>query len=374
MVSSPAAVVAGRYSVASAMAAISVAGLWHLANDLLGIIAYWDNYRSPAAAYRSLAVWLAYTAVGVIAAVLMLRRTRSVAVSATGIIVILAGTFVVAQACGPNAYFTTANWTWGTFGWFALLLLWQRPLTVLIAALTANSAVVLAAMAAAGQIHRVELAQWGMVLVGTALIQVILAVGARLLEHDAHRTAEAAAAADDVATRALAARIAHRERRRRYHDTARAAMELIAGLASGTLDPSSAALRRRAGLEAARLRRLLAEHDDVPDPLLHELRAAADLATRRGVAVDFVSVGTMPDLPPSVRRDLGEVPLRLLAMTANDARVTVAATPEEVSVGVVVELDSDAEVDVDGAALHSGIVANSHREGTRVWANLVWHG
>jgi hypothetical protein len=44
-------------------------------------------------------------------------------------------------------------------------------------------------------------------------------------------------------------------------------------------------------LAATQLRRLFAENDDVPDPLVHELSACIDVAERRGLAVSLAVSG-----------------------------------------------------------------------------------
>ncbi|MBM0205193.1 hypothetical protein JNW90_20665 [Micromonospora sp. STR1s_5] len=88
-------------------------------------------------------------------------------------------------------------------------------------------------------------------------------------------------------------------------------------------------------LAAARLRRLIAESDDVPDPLLHELRAAADLAERNGLPIDLVTIGTPPPLPVEVRRRLADPLTGTLADARGWARLTVVSGSDEVVVSLV---------------------------------------
>src|SRR5205814_73730 len=119
-------------------------------------------------------------------------------------------------ASNPKVIFSSGNWAWGTFGWYALLVLWRRPLGHLIAALGANGAAVLLGMVVAGSAGRLDLSRWAMSVYGTAILQIVFAVGARLLERDATRTADAAASEDEIATKRLAAQEAHEDRQRRY--------------------------------------------------------------------------------------------------------------------------------------------------------------
>lgn len=96
-------------------------------------------------------------------------------------------------------------------------------------------------------------------------------------------------------------------------------------------------------MEASRLRRLFAETDDVPDPLVHELRACTDIADRRGVLVDLQVRGRLPELDRGTRRSLTERPLVALAGAERHARVTVVARHDEVAVSVVADTGDTAD-------------------------------
>jgi hypothetical protein len=370
--SNPAALVAARYARATAAAAVLVATLWHLVYDIPAVMANWSGYGSTAAAWASAAVWVVYFLVGSTAGVLVLRGRSVPWFERLGLAVLLAGVPVVVAAAAPTLTFTAANWVWGTFGWYAILLLWRRPLAGLLAALAANGALVLVTMALSQPLGPFEVSQWGMVVFGTVSLQLLLAVGARLLERDAALSAEATAAQEAVAHRRLAAQAVHAARQRRYRSLGRSAGDLLAGLASGELDPGTAPVQRAAAVEAARLRRLLAEHDDVPDPLLHELRASADVAERRGVLVDLRSVGTMAPVSAEVRRSLAEPVLQVLVAARTRARVTVAGDGAAVSVAVVADVPPDAEPSVTARVGHTDVVR--HREEETLWLEATWRG
>jgi hypothetical protein len=117
----------------------------------------------------------------------------------------------------------------------------------------------------------------------------------------------------------------------------RSVVPLLVGLASGELDPADPGTQRRCAVEGSRLRRLFAETDDVPDPLLHELRACADIAYSRGVLVDLQVIGRLPVLSRPVRRALTEAPLHALAGARRQARVTVFGRSTEVAVSVLTD-------------------------------------
>jgi hypothetical protein len=141
---------------------------------------------------------------------------------------------------------------------------------------------------------------------------------------------------------------------------------LLTGLAAGVLDPADERVRTRCAIEAARMRRLFAEHDEVPDPLLHELRACVDTAERRGVTVYLGSCGQRPDVPLRIRRALTEPVLVVLTTTRSHARVTVVGSPVSVTVHAVAdgdrpELPPSGEVAVSTLALDG-----------RHWVEATW--
>jgi hypothetical protein len=369
--SAPASIATARYARGTLVAAIVVIGLWHLMNDLPAVVTGWSQHRAPAAAVASAVLWLAYTVLGTAAAAVMLRPAGGSAVLLPAIAVpgLLIGTAVGVLACPPGQPLHPVNWPWGSFGWFALLLLWRRPLRWLVAALALNALVVLATTLLTQDVDRVTLARWGMIVYGTSVLQIVFAWGARFLERDAARAAEATTAYAETVTARVAGQAVHEARRRRYQDVQAAARDFLAGLASGRLDPADYAVRRRSAMHAARLRRLLAEHDDVPDPLVHELRACADVAERRGVSVDLEAVGRLPPVPVQVRRALAEAPIRVLTAARTRARITVAGTAGEVAVGVVADADLDEQLQTDG----TGVVVAYDREGEQVCLESIWH-
>ena len=100
----------------------------------------------------------------------------------------------------------------------------------------------------------------------------------------------------------------------------------------------------------------------------HELRACADIAERRGVEVDLQApIGTVPSLPIAVRRALTEPLIALLACARTQARITVVARGDAVSVAVV----SDAEADVP-ARHHAEVDFSYDNEGGLSWAETRW--
>ena len=171
----------------------------------------------------------------------------------------------------------------------------------------------------------------------------------------------------------------HADRQRRYRGIGQAVRQLLAGLATAELDPAEARVQQRCAVEASRLRRLIAEHYDAPSPLLHELRACADVAERRGVAVTLETAGILPRIPVQVRRALTEAPIHVLATARTQVRVTVVsvADPPEVEVSVVADAEADGALarptggGADGA--HGVEVTwSSEGEGKDRWVRTHW--
>jgi hypothetical protein len=149
--------------------------------------------------------------------------------------------------------------------------------------------------------------------------------------------AQVAADRDRIATRAALAERWERDRRLTFAGQLGATLPLLVGLADRTLDPRDEDTRRRCALVATQLRRLFAENDDVPDPLVHEVAACVDAAERRGVEVSLAVSGTAVPVPTEVRRELTGPLVLALSLTRTRARVSVLRTAEEVRVAVLAD-------------------------------------
>jgi hypothetical protein len=159
---------------------------------------------------------------------------------------------------------------------------------------------------------------------------------------------------------------------------------LLSGLAAGTADPADLAVQRACAVEAARLRRLFAEGDDTPDPLVHELHACADVAQRRGVAVDIETAAQLPGtqfpgtqfpgtrppaVPPEGRRAITDLAIAVLVNAISRVRVTVTGTAD----GVIVSLVSDSPADPDLPSSPAGLVVDSQRDEQSLWVEARWN-
>ncbi|WBB66814.1 hypothetical protein [Micromonospora sp. WMMD812] len=352
---------------------VVIALAWHTAIALPAALAAWSELAAPAVV---LAGWAVVAVAGVLAGVRLLHGVPLPAWRLAGLLLAVDAT--VFAAAGERQLFTTANWVWGTLGWFFVLALWGRRVVGLLALLVAHSLIALVAVVGYGATTSADLARFAMYVYGTASLPVAVFVGGAAIAALARERAATAAATHAMAAERDAAERARQDRRARLALVSGTAETVLAELADGRADPTDPAVQRRAVLAAARLRRLMAESDDVPDPLLHELRAAADLAERNGLPIDLVTVGTPPPLPVPIRRRLADPLAALLADARGWARLTVVSGPDEVVVSLVTP-DRDGP-DATGPPAGQGDGAGDdgrvqwvyERDGEIRWAQTRW--
>ncbi|MEU4568267.1 hypothetical protein [Micromonospora sp. NPDC023956] len=347
------------------IAAVLIAYGWHLLISLPAVLLTWSQLRWPWVVGGG---WLVVAVVGAFAARRLLRDLPLPALPlVVGLLLVDA---VVFPASGEALLFHSANWGWGTVGWFAVLFCWGRPLRDLVATIAAGAVVALVAVLAQGA-DAADLSRYAMYVYGVAVLPIALAVGATALRSLAAERARAAATSAAVTAQRLAAAHAQRDRRDRLALVDAAAGEILADLAAGRADPADPLVQRRCALAAARLRRLIAESDDVPDPLLHELRASADLAERRGVAVDLITLGTPPPLPVEIRRRLVDPLTTALAQADDRARLTVLASPDAVEISLVTP-DRGTLEEVASPPGNDPVEYEQERDGEVRWTRTQW--
>jgi hypothetical protein len=345
---------------------VLVVVVWHFGYDIVIIARGWDSYQSRTAVAGA---WLALAGVQIVGSVLLLRDRLGVSIARGLSVVAFAAGAVATFACPPGQALSDVSWAWNSVGWFAVLLLLDRPLRELLTLSAANTAVTALALALDGSLDRVTLARFLTVAYATAGVQVLFGYINLHLRQAAQQTRELAAVQAEQAARLATEEAVHAGRQQRYGELRDRAEPLLHGLAESRLDPADPVVQRAAGIEASRLRRLFAETDDTAHPLLHELRACADLAERRDVNVTIHHHGDLPALPAQVRRHLTEAPLVVLVAAVSWARLTVVADRE----WIVVSALADAPVE----ALHrlppndfSTIMHNE--EENELWVESTW--
>jgi hypothetical protein len=114
----------------------------------------------------------------------------------------------------------------------------------------------------------------------------------------------------------------------------------------------------------------MAESDDSPGPLVHELHACADVAEERGVAVDIEAAGTLPAVPAAVRRVITDTAIAILTTARSQARVTLTALAEGVAVSLVADCPNLPAL----PAAAAGVVIEQQCDRHDLWVEARWTG
>jgi hypothetical protein len=287
-------------------------------------------------------------------------------VLAIAVIALAAST--AAAAASPAGQMLGVNWAWGSAGWMGVLVLLRRRFAELAWFLAAVAAGVLCVQLGDG-LHRTDLAGFLAVLAWSTGAQVAVAAGVRALDAAAGQAGEAARSEDAARERAATAEVISVARHARWLALQETAVPLVAELAVGTADPGDAQVRLRCAVQAARLRRLLAEGDEVPGPLVHELHASADVAERRGVAVEIETAGPLPPVPGPARRVITDAAIAILSAARSRTRITLAA----VTAGIAVSFVADTGADVRLPAPAAGVAIEQQQDGGMIWAEARWN-
>lgn len=360
----PSAILATRYSRALDIAIVVVVAGWDLAGAGGELLANLARYRSAAV---QVAAWLVLAAVVAAGSVPLLRgragRTSGWAMAALAVAV----STVVAAGCPPG-HMLAADWGWGMAGWIAVLVLLRRPLAEFVAFLGLGALATFAILVRDG-LDRESLAGFVTVLSASVVIQMAAALAARAVDIPARQAADLAAkqiAAQEQ--RVISARL-HAARQVRWMAVRETVAPLLQDLAAGRADPAEATVRRDCAIAAARLRRLFAESDDAPDPLVYELLACADVAERRGVAADLEAVGVIPAVPAGIRRVLTDLAITILAAAATRARMTVTAAGD----GLIVSFVADGPADAPSPAPGGEVAISHQRDDDVLWVEARWN-
>lgn len=315
------------------------------------------------------AAWIAYALLTSVLAVV----SGHVAVGAAGLrrgvaacltAVVLAASALAAVALPAEASFGPADWAFGLIGWYLLLVLLEWP-RVMVAVLAAHLCFSLAWFAHAGD---GDVGNAGVVVLSGTSFQLGVLVMARVVLRDARLAAAAAAEREAARTREELMRQREQDLRAGFEGQLGAWLPLLADLADGVVSCGDEATRLRCSVAAVQLRRLFAENDDVPDPLLHELTTCVDVAERRGVVVSLAVSGTAVEVPTEVRRELVAPMARALAVAGGRAKVSLLRTGAEVRVAVVADApaappraaEEPVSVTVE-TSVHSGLVRSEAR-------------
>ncbi|QLH27139.1 ATP-binding protein [Streptomyces sp. Rer75] len=287
-----------------------------------------------------------------------------------GVGLVLGASALCAVTVGADQRLREGDWAFGLVGWHGLYLLFGLSVTAIGVFLGAQIVLTAIPVALTGMPDVARLATMGMFALSVCGFQFTVGVLARLLRRSAETAGSAAAREEELRTREAIEERMHLDHEKRYATLLRTTVPLLAGLAHGSLDPRDGQVRHRCALEAARMRRLFAEADEVPDRLVHELRACIDVAERAGVTVGLAVRGARRDVPQDIRRKLADPVAAVLAAGPAEARVTVVRTGSRVRVSVV----GDGTAEPDGVAVKetSPVAVSRTADGEKVWVEAVW--
>ncbi|MBB5958049.1 hypothetical protein FHS29_004657 [Saccharothrix tamanrassetensis] len=264
------------------------------------------------------------------------RRPLPAVVVGAGVAAVLGASVLATDALPPDAHFGAAHWSFGLVGWHLLVLLADRVgLLLTVSGVHLGCEVVQFVLA--GTPERVEIGAAGVVVLGATSFQLGVLLLTRVLLRNARQAAEVAVEQERTATRAALAEQWAQDLRAGFAGGLGTTLPLLADLADGVLDPRDEDTRRRCAFAATQLRRLFAEHDEVPDPLLHEVAACVDVAERRGLTVSLAVGGTAVPVPTDVRRELTAPVAVALSAARERARVSLLRTDGEVRVAVIAD-------------------------------------
>jgi hypothetical protein len=323
------------------------------------------DYQFPLVQVGSYAVLGAVLAVE---AVLLVRRRPWGHLRRLAITVILVAFVLSAVTLPDGQTSTTVDWMFGATNFVGIAVLHDRSLRTVGAFLLAHESIALINLLLFHDVSRDALLRLATGSVNVIGVPLCLAVGAAAVRRIHAAAVASGQELERVRTEEAVATESHRRRRQRFTELSGSTVPLLEGLADGSLRPEAPDVQRRCAIEAARMRRLFAEADEVANPLLHELSYCADIADRKGVVVELDARGQWPTPPREVRRDLTEAALTALATAASWARVTVVGDADLVSVNVVADCHA---VDIP-RPVTAGVSVNEFSNEEMVWIEVKW--
>ena len=360
----PTSEMSGRYQRAFTVAVVVLVAGWHLVGGGGQLLHNRADYASFA--FQG-ALWLVMAVAIAVGSILVLRGSIDWRLAWTIAIVALVAS-TAAAAASPAGQMLAVSWAWGSAGWIGVLVLHRRRLTELAWFLAAEAAAILGVQAWDG-LDRLDLAAFLALLAWSTGAQIAVAAAVKALDSAADRAATAARSEDAARERAATAEIIQAARHARWLALQESTVPLVAELAAGTADPGDAQLRVRCAIQAARLRRLMAEGDELPGSLVHELHASADVAELRGVAVEIETAGTLPPVPGPARRVITDAAIAILASARSQARITLAT----VAAGIAVSFVADTGSVVLLPTASQGVAIEHQQDGSMLWAEARWN-
>lgn len=322
--------------------------------------------------YRPL--WLHLTAYGVllmivlIEAVLVFRHRTWGNARWLGLAATVSASLASCVSLPPGYATTSADWAFGAVGWISVILFLDRSMWELVAFLALHEVITAANLLVSVGTDTATLLNFTVGSIWTIGFPLAGGVTATALRRAAKQAAEATAEAERIIEAEIGATERHTLIQQRFAEHSESTLPLLRGFIDGSLDPEDPAVQRACSIEAARMRRLFAESDMVPNQLVHELRHCAKVAERRGIVVTLDARGEQPDPPLEIRRALTEAPLAALTTAVSEAMVTVVATDELVAVSVISDCGS---IDIPHI-VSPQVRLQTITQGNKLWVETQW--
>lgn len=318
---------------------------------------------------RDILAWALFAVVGAgLSALTLLRRPIAGPLRWIGLAVVAACSVILTPAMPVDPPALGSHWYLGLIGWYVLVLLLDLRLPIIGTVLAAHAAWLFGLIASSGGGVQ-DLAAVALVAVGVTGFQFAVAAALVLIRQSANEAAEVAERDEAMRRQAAVAAHTHADHTRRYAELSREAVPLLTGLADGTLDPNDEQTRTRCAIEAARMRVLFAERDAADDTLIHELRAAIDVAERRGVTVHLAVRGKPLGMPRDVRRALLQAVLNGVLTARSKARITVLRTESHVRLSSYCDDAVDTGIPQPS---HPDVDVSTDSEGGALWVQATW--
>ncbi|SDZ36430.1 hypothetical protein SAMN05421504_113171 [Amycolatopsis xylanica] len=321
------------------------------------------------------AVWPEWTAFGLLTTVAagsawfaMRHREIPMAARWPGTILTFGASILATSAVPAGDHLRPEHWSFGLIAWYGVLLFLHSGLRAIATFTGVHLLLTATQLLLTGPPSLPVLANMGITALSACGFVLAVAVAFEVFRRVADRAAAVATTEDRLRTAEAIGAQRHRDHRERYAALAHTAVPLLSGLADESLDPSDADVRRRCAVEAAKLRRLFAEADDVSDRLVHELGAGVDVAERKGISVQFAVRGEPRELPAPIRRELVEPASAAMTSAISDVRATIVRTPSQVRVSVV----SDAPAHALPAFRPRYVEVATVVTGDRLWMEVTW--
>ncbi|MFB7873785.1 ATP-binding protein [Nocardia sp. NPDC056064] len=204
-------------------------------------------------------------------------------------------------------------------------------------------------------------------VISVTVIQAVAIGFSDFLRFAVARTGQISAELTDLRIRTGANDAVQQDRRERYQRFSAGLLPLLRRLAEHPEIASDPTTRAHCLLESVRLRRLFGTDEPRGNLLLDELAPPVATAESRGVAVQMLVAGTIPELDPAERTRVLTVPIILLAGARTHARIVVTAAPAQSTLSITCDCDGAVCRAAESVAPDGTVVS----VGESVWATVA---